>query len=112
MSHDSRQMILLRRLVLAIPFLIAAILTLLGSLVDWLHLSREHTAGYAFLFSAPWGWVIDHIWFGTMPIRWVDQVVGYVMVLWVPAFLYSLCLWGLLRGISAVTRRFPLRVRQ
>lgn len=95
----------MKRLIIALPFAIAAGLTAVGNLVDRLHLSREHTAGYVFLFYAPWAWLLDHDWFGSIYSRWLDSVVFYALILWIPALLYSLCLWALLRGIGLVRQR-------
>ena len=95
----------LRRITIALPFAVAAALTALGGLVDRLHLSREHTAGYVFLFAAPWGWLLDHDWFGDIQSRWLSSLVLYAELLWIPAFLYSVCFWGLLHGIGLLNRR-------
>jgi hypothetical protein len=83
-------------------------LTLLGSLGRSLGLNQKHIDGYAFLFLTPWGWLIDRIWF-TTSLHWVNQVVSYVLALWIPAFLYCLSLWGLLRGINTVALRTSRR---
>ncbi len=86
-------MIWIKRLILAVPFLIAAVLTVLVSFVDQFHLRREHTAGYCFLFGAPWAWLLDHDWFGSDHSRWINSLIGYAVLLWIPALLYSFCLW-------------------
>jgi hypothetical protein len=49
-----------KRLLLSLPFLVAAGLTALVGFADRLHLRSEHIAGFAFLFGAPWSWLLDH----------------------------------------------------
>jgi hypothetical protein len=80
------------RLVLALPFAIAAVLNVLINVARPLHWRSEHVAGYCFLFGAPWSWLLDHGWFGPFDSRWL-----IVILLWVPAVLYSACLWLLVR---------------
>ena len=70
------------------PFAAATTLTVLISFADRFHLRSERIAGYGFLFGAPWAWLLDHSWFGN---------VNYAIVLWIPALLYFVCLWLLLR---------------
>lgn len=89
------------RLVIAIPFAIAALLTVLLVVADSLHLRTEHVAGLGFLFSTPWAWLIDRVPFAGR--RW-EPLVGYVVILWIPALLYSACLWILLRGLPLLLR--------
>lgn len=90
-----------RRGILALPFLVAASLNVLVCFADNLHLRIEHFAGLGFLFAAPWGWLLEHDWyFGHHPAQWVDNVVSYVAVLWIPALLYALSLWLLIRGLG------------
>ena len=98
-----------RRLLVASPFAIASVLNVLMLGVDRLHLHREHIAGYGFLFGTPWAWLIDyifdHIWRGTVHSHWLTAATGYVAVLWIPAALYSTCLWLLFRGLKIISRR-------
>ncbi len=81
---------------LSLPFLVAAGLTALMSLADRLHLRRQHIAGFMFLFGAPWGWLLDQGWFGNFHNRWIEKLISYVVILWIPALLYSACLRVLL----------------
>jgi len=111
-ERQERQMKEIRRLILAIPFFVAGVLTLLGSVGNQLGLNQKHIAGYAFLFGTPWGWLIDHLWFGTISNRWINQVVSYVVVLWIPALLYSLCMWCLFVGFSSVARHLPSKLHR
>jgi hypothetical protein len=50
-----------RRILLLLPFLIAAILNLLVVVARPMHWHSEHIAGYAFLFAMPWAWLVDTI---------------------------------------------------
>jgi hypothetical protein len=88
-----------RRLLVAFPFAIACVLNVLMIAADRLHLHREHIAGYGFLFASPWGWVLDFGWFPNIHNRWLRVLSGYAVILWVPAALYSGCLWLLLVGL-------------
>jgi hypothetical protein len=100
---------LAKRLVVGFPLAIAAVLSGLMVAADRLHLHREHIAGYGFLFSTPWAWLIDHSWlpqFTTIHNYWVQAVVGYAFILWIPAFLYSACPWLLLFGLGTIAARF------
>src|SRR5215831_19802552 len=86
-----------RRTLVAAPFAIATVLTLLIGFAHRLHLHSEHVAGYGFLFSTPWAWLLDHNWFGNVHSRWLQSLIGYAVILWIPAVLYSACLWGFFR---------------
>src|SRR3954465_15104633 len=90
----------LRRIILALPFAIAAVLNVLGVAVDRLHLNREHTAEYVFLFMGPWGWLLDNGWLGNPQSRWLGAIVDYTLMLWIPALLYSVCFWALIRSLQ------------
>ena len=87
----------LRRILLALPFAMAMVLTVLISSADRLHLRSERIAGYGFLFGTPWAWLLDHDWFGNVHSRWVESLISYAVILWIPALLYFACLWLLLR---------------
>ena|SRR5215467_9683297 len=90
-----------RRLLLAVPFVIAATLNTLALVADRFHLNLQRIAGYGFLFGTPWAWLIDLSWHPSLlHHRRLAIVMGYVFILWVPAALYSGCLWLLLHGIS------------
>ena len=93
-------MILARRMLLAVPFATATVLTVLISFSDRLHLRSERIAGYGFAFGTPWGWLLDHDWFGHIHSRWVESLITYAVLLWIPALLYSACLWLLLRVLE------------
>jgi hypothetical protein len=95
-----------RRVVLAIPFAVACLLTVLVNIARPLHWRSEHIAGYCFLFATPWGWLLDRGWFGGVSIRWLNIVLAHMVLLWGPALLYSGCLWLLLRALR-FGRRSP-----
>ena len=92
-------MVWARRFLVTVPFLIAAALTTLMLFADRFHLYRERIAGYGFLFATPWSWLIDLFWIPGLQHGRLATVMGYALILWVPATLYSVCLWLLLYGI-------------
>ena len=100
-----RLMIWTKRLLLASPFAVAAALTALMIVADRFHLRSKHIAGFAFLFGAPWAWLLDHDWFGNLHSRWAESLITYAVILWIPALLYSACLWLILRGLGFRTAR-------
>jgi hypothetical protein len=87
-----------RRLLLLLPFVVAAVLTVLVSFADRLHLNLDHIAGYGFLFATPWAWLLDR--------PWSRGFHDLIIILWVPALLYSSCLWLLFRGARLAARHF------
>jgi len=89
----------LSRTLLAIPFAIASVLQILVLIARPLGWKSQHIAGYALLFGTPWAWLLDRGWFDVHN-RLAEEVLAYTLVLWVPALLYSLCLWMLLRAFS------------
>jgi len=101
-------MVWLKRSVAASPFVLAAFLTVLNLGVDRFHLHREHVAGYAFLFGAPWAWLLDRGWTFTHP-RWLCEIWAFFVVLWIPALLYSACLWLLFEGLRRLAARHSRR---
>jgi hypothetical protein len=89
------------RLLVALPFVIAALLTVLMASADRLHFHREHIAGYGFLFGAPWAWLLDHPGLlAHVHSRRLMALSGYVVILWIPAALYSACAWLLFVAIG------------
>ncbi len=81
------------RTLIPFPFFVAAILNLFVAIARPLHWRSEHVAGYCFLFATPWAWLIDHDWFGRINARWLEAVTEYLLILWIPALLYSGSLW-------------------
>jgi hypothetical protein len=90
-------MVWARRVVLALPFSAAAVLNVLVNIARPLDWRSEHIDGYCFLFATPWGWLLDSGWFGSFDTRWLDTLMTFLILLWIPALLYSWCLWLLLR---------------
>src|SRR6266478_3079915 len=88
-----------RRVILAIPFAVAGLLTVLVNISRPLHWRSEHIAGYCFLFATPWGWLLDRGWFGGVNSRWLNILLAHVVLLWGPALLHSGCLWLLFRAL-------------
>jgi hypothetical protein len=84
-----------RRVLLSLPFAVAAVLTVLVTFADRLHLNLERVAGYGLLFATPWAWLLNRGWFsGFHPL---------IVVLWIPALLYSGCVWLFFRGLRILT---------
>jgi hypothetical protein len=92
----------LRRTLLLLPFGIAAVLTFLLGVVG---VRSEHVAALAFLFATPWAWLLDRGSFPDLHNHWIRALVLYLVLLWIPALLYSACLWLLLRAISYAAGR-------
>jgi hypothetical protein len=85
-----------RRTLVALPLVVATVLTVLVSVADRFQLQRQHIAGYCFLFAAPWDWLLDRGWFGTVQSRSIhvqsrsiQLLVACTFILWIPALLYS-----------------------
>ena len=96
-----------RRGLLVLPFAVAGLLNVVVIISRPLHWRTEHVAAYFFLFGAPWAWLLDRGWVGYIHSRWGEALVGYAVLLWIPAFFYSGCLWLPMRIL-----RFPAgRVR-
>jgi len=92
-------MIWTRRILVTLPFAIAAVLNVLMNVADRFQMRREHIAGYGFLFFTPWTWVLDRDWFGKVRTPWLEALITYAIILWLPALLYSGCLWLLIRAL-------------
>jgi len=82
---------------IAMPFAAAGLLTVLISCADRLHLRLERVAGLGFLFASPWGWLLDWGSFPETHNHWIRMLAPYIGLLWVPALLYSGCLWLFMR---------------
>ena len=91
------------RLLLILPFIVAAALTILAH-SDW-GVARSHgLEKYIFLFALPWAWLIDSIQVHRIQNHIADTLVTYVMLLWLPAFLHSLCIGAIIRLLGRRTR--------
>jgi hypothetical protein len=98
-------MVWTKRFLLALPFAIAAVLNVFLLIADRFHLRSEHIAGYGFLFGTPWAWLLDRGWFGHVRTRWMMALEVYSVVLWIPAALYSCCIWLVFAGLKMISRR-------
>jgi hypothetical protein len=94
-----------RRILLAVPFALATVLTVLISCADRLHLRGQRMAGYGFAFGTPWAWLLDRGWLGDVHSRFLQMLSVYAVILWIPAILYSACLWLLVRLVELGARR-------
>jgi len=98
-------MTLLKRVIILLPFLIAATLTVLTAGADIAHRPTEHLVGYGFIFASPWGWLIDRVAFlprfHSYALR---AAVGYIFILWIPAALYSASLWLLFLVVAKLRK--------
>jgi hypothetical protein len=88
------------RLLFVLPLVAAGLLNIVAVFEDQFHLNREHVAGYIFLFFTPWAWLLERSWFPNVQSGWAHALIGYVVLLWIPAFLYSGTIWLLLRAAS------------
>jgi hypothetical protein len=95
----------MRRLLIGFPFAIAATLDGLLLAAERFHWRTEHFAGYCFLFATPWTWLLDWGWIPIPHNRVLQHVVGSAVLLWIPAALYSACLWLVFVGIQRVVSR-------
>jgi hypothetical protein len=93
------------RLLIAMPFVVAGVLNFFSVTASRFRLHSEHLSGYGFLFAAPWAWLVDRGWFENVHSRPLEVFLGYVLILWIPAALYSGCLWLLINGIKAFAAR-------
>ena len=98
-------MVWIKRLILSLPFLIAALLTILIAGADRFHLPLQHIAGYGFMFGVPWAWLIDRGWLPTFHNYWLRAAIGYLFILWIPATLYSISIWLLFFAIAKLRTR-------
>jgi hypothetical protein len=76
--------------------------------VEHLHLRLHHIARYGFVFSGPWAWIVnvaDITKRLNVENRWLGEFITYVALLWIPAVLYSVCVWLLLVVLRVAARR-------
>jgi len=92
----------LRDLVLLLPFGIAGLVTVFLSIADRLRIGTDQLAQLSFLFAKPWAWLLD---FGAVPgLSHSTRGLGlYVLLLWIPAALYSAALWVVFRTVRYAT---------
>ena len=90
-------MIWAERLLIASPLAVAAALNILIKVFDRPSSAAQRIAGYGFAFGTPWALLLDHGRFGNIHSRWLETMISSAVILWIPAFLYSGCLWLLVR---------------
>lgn len=101
------------RLLIALPFAIAALLNALMVGIEHLHLRLDYVARYWFVFSGPWMWLVDvvniadHVNIGN---PWLRGFISYVALLWIPAVLYAVCVWLLLVVLGIAARRLLIHL--
>jgi len=96
------------RLSVAVPFAIAGLLNALMLGVEHLHLRLDYIARYGFVFSGPWVWLVNVADITNrlnVQNRWLGGFITYVALLWIPALLYSVCVWLLLVVLRIAARR-------
>jgi hypothetical protein len=96
-----------KRLLVAFPMAVAAVLTVLNFLAYPLHLPLwpEKIAGFGFLFFYPWAWLLDHDWFGDLHSGWLQLIIAYAIFQWIPAILYSGCVVLMFRFLTSTLGR-------
>lgn len=99
----------IRRALLMIPFIIASLLTARSLFGDALHLRRHTTEEYEFLFAEPWAWLLDRDWFGSPHTALLENLVVYLVLLWIPATLYFAGLWMIMHLLTIGTKRRKIR---
>jgi hypothetical protein len=94
-------------LLVAVPFAIAALLNAVMLGVEHLHLHLNYIARYGFVFSGPWVWLVNVADITNrlnIQDRWLGGFITYVALLWIPAVLYSVCVWLVLVVLRATAR--------
>jgi len=96
------------RLLIGVPLAIAGLLNAVMLGVGHLHLRLGYIARYGFAFSGPWVRLVNaaditnHL---NVQNRWLGGFITYVALLWIPAVLYSVCVWLLLMVLGIAARR-------
>ena len=98
-----------KRLLLAFPFAVAGALNVLMWTSDRYHWPGLRMTYYAFLFAMPWARLLGEIWLPNPRSHILQLLLGYVMVLWIPAALYYFCLWIIVRVIQGWVALFAKR---
>jgi len=93
-----------KRTLLTIPFAVAALLNILSLAAVQLRLDSEHIGSHIFLFAAPWSWLLDLFWIPDRHHLRLQVLFGYAILLWIPAMLYSTCIWLLFVGFAKMRR--------
>jgi hypothetical protein len=96
------------RLFVSVPFAIAALLNAVMLGVEHLHLRLAYIARYGFAFTGPWTWFVNLAGITNrlnIQNRWLGGFIWYVALRWIPALLYSVCVWLLLLVLRIAGRR-------
>ena len=86
-----------RRILLMMPFGMAATLNTVVAIARPMHWRTEHVAGYCFLFMTPWAWLLDRGWIPGIQSKILNSILAALFILWIPALLYSASIWLILR---------------
>jgi hypothetical protein len=100
-------------LLIAVPFAVAALLNAVMVCVDHFRLRLDLIARYGFAFSGPWARIVNVADITNrlnVQNGWLRGFITYVGLLWIPAILYSVCVWLLLSVIGVAARRFLNRL--
>jgi hypothetical protein len=89
-----------KRILLPIPFVMAAVLNCLMWASDHYRWQGQHAWRYAFLFAMPWARLLGEIWVPSPRSHVFQVLLAYALVLWIPAALYCGCLWIVLRVVQ------------
>jgi hypothetical protein len=106
-------MLWFKRVLVALPMAVAAVLTVLNFLAYPCRLiwHPKIVAKFGFLFSYPWTWLLDHDWFGYLESRLsVQLIIAYATFFWIPAMLYSGCVVLLFRFLRPTLGRMRRQV--
>jgi hypothetical protein len=90
----------LKARLLAFPFAIAGALNLLMWVSDRYHWHGALVSHYAFFFGLPWARLLGEIWVPNPRSHFLQALLGYALVFWIPAALYCGCVWIVLRVIQ------------
>lgn len=72
-----------RRFMLAVPFFVAALLTIVMAFAHRLRWPPDDTVFLSASFGVPWAWLTVHIWdFGTPP-HWLNVILGFAALFWI-----------------------------
>ena len=98
-----------KRLALALPFAIALVLNLASLLADRFQWNPQEVARLGVLFAIPWGWLLDALPLPATSNHGLALVIGYGIILWIPAALYAGSLWLLLAALKFIAVRRSAR---
>jgi hypothetical protein len=94
-------------LLIAAPLGVAGLLNVLMVGDEYLHLRLGYIARYGFVFAGPWGRFVDIANITnrvSVQNEWLRGFISYAALLWIPAVLYSVCVWLLLAVLTIAAR--------